>query len=147
MSDITVNGGTEDIEVEDNYVYNRAGERIESIPVMAKELGIKAVATLSNQVEKSIEAGEMRAQRKQGRTLYFRVTDIKAAHAKYGRKPAEGMVAKTEFDALALRNNELSVENATLLLRIRELEELLGKEINALTEDVVKVDGALFEVG
>lgn len=146
MSDITVNGGTDVVEIEDDYVYNRAGERIESIPVMAKELGIKAVATLSNQVEKSIEAGEMRAQRKQGRTLYFRVTDIKAAHAKYGRKPSEGMVAKAEFDALALRNNELSAENAALLLRVRELEELLAGDLSNIATDVVEVDGALFEV-
>lgn len=146
MSDITVNGGTEDIVDEDNYVYNRAGERIESLPVMAKELGIKTVVTLANQVEKAVEADEMKVQRKQGRTLYFRVTDIKAAHAKYGRKPSEGMVAKTEFDALALRNNELAAENAALILRVRELEELLASELSNIASDVVE-DGALFEVG
>lgn len=139
MSVESVNGiavDTVEIEEEDNYVYNRAGERIESIPNMAKELGIKTPATLANQVEKALAAGEMKAQRKQGKTVYFRVTDLQAAHAKYGRKPSEGMVTKADHDYVLQRNQELSAENAALILRVRELEELLANELSKLKQEL-----------
>lgn len=139
MSVESVNGiavDTVEIEEEDNYIYNRASERIESIPNMAKELGIKTPATLANQVEKALAAGEMKAQRKQGKTVYFRVVDLKAAHAKYGRKPSEGMVTKADHDYVLQRNQELSAENAALILRVRELEEMLAAELSKLSQEL-----------
>jgi hypothetical protein len=107
-------------------LFNEHGEQIDSVVNYARELGDKTPATLSNHLDKAIAAGEAEVQGQQGRTLYYRVVDLAAARAKYGRQPKPKPVAREEFEALQSELLNKAVENAELVAKIQELEKDLA---------------------